>query len=179
MLCVGGIGSDLGVKPRGIEPFFGDRRIVVEMDQVMRHAWMLRLADKDRLQDPRSFELIGISLVRRRCRSVERQRVMDLSFVVVRIALRQLLHGLRIGLDAGTVIDFFVISVHDCKSVDIVALTLGFSTDALSLPNRGGAVGEILGGRRDVRIKQQAQGNAPIGNAALGIGLQHILKYFL
>ena len=118
----------------------------------MRDAGMLRLARKDRLQDRRAFELIGVGLVGRRCRRVERQRVVDLSLVVVRIALRQLLHGLGIGLNAGAVIDFVVVGVHDRKRVDVVALALRLGADALSLGDRGGAFGEILRGRRDVRI---------------------------
>ena len=63
----------------------------------MRHARMLRLALEDRLQDGRALELVGIGLVGRRSRSVERERVVDLRLVVVGIALRQLLHGLGIG----------------------------------------------------------------------------------
>jgi hypothetical protein len=104
---------------------------------------------------------------------------MDLSLVIIRIALRQLLHRLGIGLDAGAVIDLFVLGVHDGKRIDIVTLALAFGPDALSLVNRSGALGEILGGRRDVRIEQETQRNSPIGNAALGIGLQHVFKCFL
>ena len=44
VLGVGGGGRDLGVAPRRIEALLGDRRIVVEVDQVMRDAGMLRLA---------------------------------------------------------------------------------------------------------------------------------------
>ena len=44
VLGMGRRGRDLGIAPGGIEAFLGDRRIVVEMDQVMRHAGMLRLA---------------------------------------------------------------------------------------------------------------------------------------
>ena len=104
---------------------------------------------------------------------------MDLRLVIVGIALRQLLHGLGIGLDAGAVIDFFVIGIHDREGIDVVAFTLGLGADTLSLGNCSGAFGEILDGRRDVRIPQKAEGNAPIGNAALGVGLQHIFKCFL
>ena len=51
--------------PRRIEAFLGDRRIVVEMDQVMRHAGMLRLAFCNRLQDRRALELVGVGFVGR------------------------------------------------------------------------------------------------------------------
>ena len=78
------VGRDLGVAPRRIEAFLGDRRIVVEVDQIVRDAGMLRLAFADRLQDRRALELVGIGLVGRRSRGVERERVVDLRLVVVR-----------------------------------------------------------------------------------------------
>ena len=90
VLRMGGAGRDLGVEPRRVEPLLGDRRIVVEMDQVVRDAGMLRLALEDRLQDRRALELVGVGLVGGRSRGVERQRVVDLRLVVVRIALREL-----------------------------------------------------------------------------------------
>ena len=61
---------DLGVTSGGLEAFFSDGRIVVEVDEVMRHAGMLRLAYCDRLQDCRAFELVGVGLVGRRRRGV-------------------------------------------------------------------------------------------------------------
>ena len=61
----------------------------------------------------------------------------------------------------------------------IVALALGLGADALSLGDRGGALGEIFRGRRDVGIPEQAERNAPIGDAAFGIGLQHVLECVL
>ena len=104
---------------------------------------------------------------------------MDLRFIVIRIALRQLLHGLGIGQNARAVVDFVVIGVHNRKRVDVVALTLRLGTDALPLGDRSGPFGEILRGRRDVRIQQHAQGNPPIGDAAFRIGLQDVLKNLL
>jgi hypothetical protein len=56
---------DLGVAHGGVEAFLGDRRIVVEVDQIVGDARMPGLALEDRLQDGRAFELIGIALVRR------------------------------------------------------------------------------------------------------------------
>ena len=67
------------------------------MDQVVRDARMLRLALADRLEDRRALELVGIGLVARRGRDVQRDGVEDLRFVVVRIFRRQLLHRLEIG----------------------------------------------------------------------------------
>ena len=48
-----------------IKSLLGDGRIVVEVDEVVRDAGVLRLARKDWLQDPRSFELVGVGLVGR------------------------------------------------------------------------------------------------------------------
>ena len=72
-----------------------------------------------------------------------------------------------------------MVGVHDGERVDVVALTLRLGGDALALVNRGGAFREILRGRRDVGIPEQAKCNAPIGNAALGIGFQNILERLL
>ena len=57
---------DLGVAPRCLDAFICDRWIVVEMDQVVRHARMQRLPQGDRLQDGRALELVGVGLVGRR-----------------------------------------------------------------------------------------------------------------
>ncbi len=44
-------GRDLGITPGGFEALVGDRRIIVEMDQIVRHAGMLRLALGNDFQD--------------------------------------------------------------------------------------------------------------------------------
>ena len=118
------------------------------MNQVVRDAGMLRLALDDRLQDGRAFELVGVGLVGRRGRRVERERVVDLRLVVVRIALRQLFHGLGISLHARAVIDLVVVGVHGAERVDVVALALRFRADRLRLGDCGSAFGEILRRRR-------------------------------
>ena len=56
---------DLGVTPRSVEALFRDRRRVVEVDQVVRDARVLRLALEDRLEDRRALELVGVGLVGR------------------------------------------------------------------------------------------------------------------
>ena len=74
--------SDFGISPGRLETFLGERRIVVEMDEVMGDARMLRLALEDRLEDGCSFELVGIGLVIGRGRDVQRDGVADLGFVI-------------------------------------------------------------------------------------------------
>ena len=124
MLGMGGGGRDLGVTPGRIEAFLRDRGVIVQMDQIVRDAGMLRLAFCDRFQDRRALDLIGVGLVGGRSRGVERKRVMNLRFVVVRVALRQLLHGFRVGHDAGAVIDLVKVGIHDAQRIQIVTLAL-------------------------------------------------------
>jgi len=149
------------------------------MDQIVRHAGVLRLPFEDRRQDGRAFELVGVSLVGRRGRGVERQRIVDLRLVVVRIAPRQLFHRLGIGLGAGEMTELVVADINDGQRVDVIALALGLGADTLCFCDDGGALREVLCGRRDVRIPQEAQRDAPIGDAALGIGLQYVFECFL
>jgi len=58
-------GRNLGVARGGVKAVLGDRRIVVEVDQIVGDTRMSGLALEDRFQDGRAFELVGIALVRR------------------------------------------------------------------------------------------------------------------
>ena len=109
---------DRSVELGGIEPLLGDRRIVVEMDQIVRHARMSRLPLEDRLEDCRALELVGVGLVGGRRRHVERDRIGDLRLVVVGVFRGQRLHRLEIGLHARAVLGLVVVDVHRAQSVD-------------------------------------------------------------
>jgi hypothetical protein len=74
---------DLGVAPGGVDPFLRERRRVIEVNEIMSDTRVPGLPLVDRLQDGRSLELIGVSLVGRRGRDVQRNRVEDLCLVVV------------------------------------------------------------------------------------------------
>src|SRR3954469_16040377 len=91
---------DLGVELRGREAFVSDRRIVAEMDQVVRDAGMLRLPLPDRCEDFGALELLCVSLVAWGRRSVQRDGITDLRLVVVRILRREFLHRAEVGSDA-------------------------------------------------------------------------------
>src|SRR3981081_1811310 len=96
---------DLGIAPSGVEAFLRDRRIIVEVDQVVCHAGMLRLALCDPFQDGRTFELVSVGLVRWRSRGIEGQRIVNLRLVIAWMTLRQLLHRLGIGVFAQAGLD--------------------------------------------------------------------------
>jgi hypothetical protein len=149
------------------------------VDEIVRDAGVLRLALEDRLEDRRALELIGIGLVRRRRRDVERNGVGDLRFVVLGIARRQGFHRQEIGLHAGAVIDLVVIDVHDGERVDIVALALRLGADRLGLFDGCKPEREIGSRRRCMRIVEQRHRNAPIGHAAFGVGFRDVLEYLL
>jgi hypothetical protein len=57
--CLG----NLGVAQGRIETFLRERRIVVRVNQVMRYAWVLRAALRDRLQNCRGLELAGVGFI--------------------------------------------------------------------------------------------------------------------
>ena len=170
---------DFGITLGRPEPLIRDRRIVVGVDQVMSDAGVIGLALEDRLQDRRGLELVRVGLVRRRRRHVQRQGIVHLRFVVVRIALRQLLHRLHIGLYARAVVGFVVAGVEHGKRIDVVALALRLRTDGLSLLERGEPQRQVARGRHaDEGIVEQAERDAPIGDGAIRVGLQHVFEYF-
>ena len=150
------IRGDFRIASCRLEPAFGERRRVVEMDQVMRHARMLRLTRPDLFKNSRTFQLIGIGLVRRRRPDIERQRIVDLRFIVIRISSCELLHRLEIIQHAGAMIDLVVIGIHCGERFDVVALALGLGADRLAFRERGSTLREVLGGRGNVWIPQQA-----------------------
>ena len=157
---------DAGIALRRVEALLGDRRIVIEVDQVVRDAGMARLPLEDRLEDFRALELIGVGLVGRRGADIERDGIEDLRFVVVGIALRQRLHRLEIGLHAGAMIDLVVVGVEDEERVDEIALARRLGADGLCLLQRGEAGGEIFRRRRGVRVVEERKRDAPQRDAA-------------
>ena len=159
-----------------VEPLIGDRRIVVEVDQIMRNAGMVRLALEDRLEDRRALELLGVGLVARRGRNVEGDRVVDLRLVVVGIFRRQRLHRLEISLHARPILDLVVVGIEHGERVDVVALALALGADRLGLLDRRERRREIRRRRREMRVVPQTQRNAPIGDGARGIRLERILE---
>ena len=89
---------DFGVAPGGVDPFLRERRRIIEVNKIMSDTRVPRLPLVDRLQDGRSLELIGISLIGRRGRDVQGNRVEDLCLIVVRIFCSQRFHRLEVGL---------------------------------------------------------------------------------
>src|SRR3954465_8511991 len=111
---------------------------------VVCDAGMLRLALEDRLKQGRALELVGVGLVGRRSRDIERNRIGDLRLVVLRIALRERFHRLQEGLNARAVFNLVVIGIEEGERVDVVALALGLRAEGLAGFDRCRAFGEVL-----------------------------------
>src|SRR5262249_53027258 len=164
---------------RRIEAFLSERRRVVEMNEIVCDAGMARLATEDRLENRCSLELHRIGLIAGRCRDIEFDRIEDLRFIVIRIGLRHALHGLEVGKHAGAMIDLVKVGIERGQRIDEIALALSLCADRLALLDRRKAKRKIADRWRGVRIVEQAQRNAPIGDAAVRIGLEYLLEYFL
>src|SRR5262249_35085948 len=134
---------------------------------------------EDTFQDRRSPELIGVSLVvGRRC-NVQRDRVADLCFVVVGIALGQPFHGLEMGLNEPAMGNLVVIGIEGQQSIDIVALAPGLGADRSGFLQGGEPKSKILLGWGNMWVLHKGERNSPIGDGAFGIGLERLLKNFL
>ena len=120
---------DRGIAPSRVEPLLGDRGIVVEMDQIMRDSGVPRLALEDRFEDCGTLKLVGIALVVGRRRDIESNRIRDLGFVIVWIALRQRFHRLQIFLHALGVGQLVVIGIKNEESVDVLAFAWCFRAE--------------------------------------------------
>ncbi len=112
------------IAPRRGNSFFGKRRKVVGMNEVVRHARMLRVLVEELLQKRRGFDLVGIGQVAFLRRGLQRQRIIDLHLVIVGIALRHALHRGIVGCQSGTHGNLVMVAEIGAQRLDPVALTL-------------------------------------------------------
>ena len=179
MLRMRRVRRDLGIAQRRGEAFGGDRRIVIQMDQIVGDAGVLRLPLPDRLQDGGALELVGVGLVGGRRRHIQGDRIEDLRLVVVGIFCRQRLHLLQVGLHARLLRGLVVVNIHHRQRVDVVALALGPGANRFRLLDRRKPERKIGRRYRAVRIAEQRQRDAPIGDGAFRVGLDRLLVDFL
>ena len=69
-----------------------------------------------------------------------------------------------------------MVGVKGKQSVDVVAFALGLAADRSRLLDRGEPESEIILGRRDMWIEQQAERNAPLRYCAFGIGHESLFE---
>ena len=130
VLSVGRRRRHLGVTVRRIEALRGGLRIIIEMDQVVRDAGMLRQPPRDRLEDRGPLGLLGVGLVVQVGGGVERDRVGDLRLIVVAILGRDLLLRIAERTDALDVAELVVIGVRADSILD----------HRIAIPNADGSV---------------------------------------
>ena len=156
VLGVGRRRRDFRVTLGCLKAFLRERRIVVEMDEIVGDAGVLGLALEDRFQQRRAFELVDIGLVSRGSRDVERDRVRDLSLVIVRIARCDLLFRREIPLHARAMVDLIIVDVHRGDRIDVLPLALRLGTEGLAFFHGFETERKVLRRRRRVWIVQIA-----------------------
>src|SRR5262249_56907167 len=88
-------------------------------------------------------------------------------------------HSLEVGKYAGAMIDVVEVGIERGHRIDEIALALRLRADRLALLDRRKAERKVAHRRRRVRIVEEAQRNAPIGDAAVRVGLEYLLEEFL
>ena len=162
---------DLGVADRRRQPGLGELRRVVAVDQVVHDAGMLRLLLPLLVENVRRLALLGVGLVGRQCRRVQRQRVEHAGLAVLGIALVQLLHRLLVGDRTGAVIELVVVAVERADRRDVILFPLGLRPGGDRLVDRlQSGLQRRRAGREPQRVPV-AHRDAPIAHRAAGLGL--------
>ena len=169
-------GRDLRIALGSIKSFLGNGRIVVQMDQVVRDARMLRLPFKDRLEQRGTLKLVGISFIRRRSGNIQCDRVGNLGFIVFRITQCHLFFSFQIVLHARAMIDRVVVGLHCGNSIDIISLALRFCTQGLTFFDSPKTERKVFLRRPRMRIVQVTKRDAPISYRTVRICLEHIVE---
>ena len=128
---------DLRVRPRGGEPFLGERRKVVAVDQEMRDARMVRILRQQRLEELRRLERLRVGLIVQIGGEIERERVEDFRFDVLRILRDQPRHRFLIGDRTLAPALRADVGIEERGGVDIVALALRLRADRFRFFDRG------------------------------------------
>src|SRR6266496_1794838 len=121
-----GGGSDGRVLARRDQPLLGQNRVIVAMDDVMRHAGMVGLFGEDRLENLAALALVGQGLVRLGSCDVEAQRMENRRFRVLGISSLQCAHLLLERLGVGVlVLSIFLVNFRECINVGTLTWSCG------------------------------------------------------
>ena len=166
--------SDLGVAPGRRDALVGEGREVVRVNQVVRDTRVLRVLRVQPFEDPGRLQLAGICHVVLRRSSLECQRVEDLRLEVVRVPRGQRLQRVRVALEPRRDGNGLVISKVHPRGLDPVALTRAAGVHRTRLLERiPGGPCVCRRGRRDQRVPEQIQGDAPVADRAGRIPVEH------
>jgi hypothetical protein len=166
-----GMWCDRGIAVGGVQSLLRGLRIIVEMNEIMRHARMPLLTLRDRLQNCGAFALLGISLVIGVSGGIERDRVSNLRLVVLWILRGDLLLRVAERADALDMAELVIVGIHEHQRVDVLAFALALGAHHLGFLNRGEARREIGPRNRIMRIVEQRECETPLRHGARRVGL--------
>ena len=98
---------DLRVAACGGDAQLRQLRLIVTVDQIVRHAGMIRLDGEESFENRGGLLAVCERCIFVRLGSEQRERIERGRFVIVRIGLVHLLHRLGVGFGAGLVVGFF------------------------------------------------------------------------
>ena len=173
-------GRDAGVHPRRRQTLLRQLGVIVGVDQVVRHAGVLRVLAEQRFENSRRLELVGKGLVGGQRGGVEQQGVEHLGFHVLRVALGDALHRLLPRHDPRAVIHAFPIPEERAHCLDVFALAGAAAAQARGFDRRRGRGlhGVGIGGPGE-RVTHRHERDAPVGHGAFRVVLQHTGEGFL
>ena len=159
---------DPGIPPCRFQAFGGQHFVVIAVDQVVRYAGMAGQFFQQRLQDLAALALVGIALVAARRRFIQRQRIKDRCFNVVRICRMQFRH-LPGKLLQPLVQQHIIALVKRRNGFDVLLLarTLLVSFgNTLRFGGRGSALGHI---DLPPQAMQMRHGDSPLRHGAIAV----------
>jgi hypothetical protein len=121
---MGRVRRDAGIAAGGLEALLGQRRIVVGVDQVMRHAGMIGMGLKQRFENFRRPHLVGIGPIGWIEIGRGHQRMQDRGFHVIGIVGRDLTQRLLECLHAGAMVERVAILYEGLQRLDVALLAL-------------------------------------------------------
>ena len=164
-------GRDFGVAAGRRQPDFGERRVIVRVNDVVDDPRVLRQLLRQWVEDRGGLVLLCEGLVGgRRCR-VERQRIEDRRLGIVRVTYVDLLHGFLIGLGASLVVDLVRFLVECVHGRDVVPFAFRLRARSLCFFYCSRSVFQIRRGRRCPQGMVVGHSHSPVGHAARGITL--------
>ena len=172
--------GDPGVNACGRQPLRCKIRIIVGVNQVMRHAGMGGIFHQQWREDRACLELISVGLIGRQRGGIEDQGIQDLRLDVVGIAVGYSSHRLLEGNDPLPEIHGFPILQEHGQCCDVVVLALAARAEALRL--RVGCrrrFHRIRICRPCKRVAHGHEGIAPVRHRALRVQLEHLPERLL
>ena len=150
----------------------GQLRLVVGMNQIVRHAGMIGFGGKKLFQNGCSLFAVGEGLVVVRLGSEQRERAEHCRFVIVGIGLVHFLHRIGISFGARVVVEFVGVAIESGNRRDVrfLARRGGFSGPRPALC--GGRLTEATlddGGVGLIpELMPHAHGDSPMRHGAVG-----------